>query len=202
MDTVKDVVAGTAGLSASLWGPKFLGHLVWAPLGRGYGSVVSSAVSTGVTSWLVGKASPRAARGVFIGGMIGTFAGLLSAIHCGWRSRLLPFESSHFACALPTVPPATPQAAMAANADVANKMVAAGVPPANVALATGMQGYGPMPKFLGLKDYVLAAGMRDYVSFPQNGGGQTNDAGSQGTEAGGGSNNNGSATMDASPEQF
>ena len=167
------MIAGTVGLSTSLWGPKLLGHMVWAPLGRGYGGVATSVVSVGVVSWLVGKVSPNAGRAVLAGGLIGSFAGLLSAIHCGWRGHVLPFESGLLACALPTMP--TPTAAPGSPAALA---LASGMSIAAVKASglPGLSGYGGgntagMHNLLTNEQaFRKAAGVNDYVSGQRSGG--------------------------------
>jgi hypothetical protein len=162
VDTGIKVLGGTAGLSASLWGPKLLGHMVYAPLGRGYGGVASSIVSTSVASWLIGKVSPRAGQAAFVGGMIGAFAGLLSAIHCGLRSQVLPLESGLLACALPTAPttPASAPSTLAdANAAQIQSLVNSGMPaPAAAAMVDAQN------QAAGLKDYIWSGqrGMSGY----------------------------------------
>ena len=204
----KDVLAGTFGLSASLWGPKLLGHLVWAPLGRGYGGVATSVVSSIVASKIAGYVSPTRARVTLVAGLLGSFAGLLSAIHCGWRTTVLPFETGLLACAMPTVPkpaaiPGSPAALALAGGMPLAQVKAAGLP--------GLSGYGGgvsanMNALLaneqafrsnagGLNDYVQVPGMRDYAAQIS--------AGQRGMRdyaefSGGGS----SASMDASPESF
>ncbi len=180
--TAKDVVAGTVGLSVSLWGPKLLGFKVWAPLGRGYGGGATSIASAGLVSWLVGKVSPSAGRSVLAGGLLGSFAGLLSAVVCGFRQQALPFETGLLACALPTMPgpsaiPGSPAAMALAGGMPMSAVVAARLP--------GLSGYGGgnyagVNNLLsneqayrssagGMNDYVAqlqagAQGMRDYVS--------------------------------------
>lgn len=207
LETGKDVLAGTFGLSASLWGPKLAGFGLWAPLGRGYGGVATSIVSSIVASKITGWISPSRARITLLTGLIGSFAGLLSAIHCGWRTQILPFETGLLACALPTMPGPT-----AAPGSPAALALSAGMPLAQVKASglPGLQGYGGgltrgMTNLLsneqafrsaaggvndfvqsGMRDYAQqiqagAVGMRDYATFSSSGS---------------------SAGMDASPETF
>lgn len=220
-DTATQVLAGTVGLSASLWGPKLAGHLVWAPLGRGWGGVATSVVSVGIVSGLTSMASPKAGRAALIGGLIGSFAGAISALHCGMRSRLLPVESSLLACALPTAPVGGSQ-----KQSMIDGLVAGGTPPAVAAM---------MAQASGLKDFVSAPGLdtarfqkpglQDYIEELQKRGmqgydGGDNAAGMQNLLAnesafrrsvgvndfaefpGRSSDRTSTASMDASPESF
>lgn len=149
------VLGGTLGLSASLWGPKLAGHLLYAPLGRGWGGVVTSLVTVGLFSGVLGIWFPNAARAALASGLIGTFAGAMSAAHCGIRNTILPFESGLLACALPTMPQSAPVGpTSAAGQAMYNSQVAAGVP-----AAIAMQNV----KQAGLADYVPApTGMHGY----------------------------------------
>lgn len=188
-NTAQQVISGTVGLSASLWGPKLLGHLVWAPLGRGFGGVATSVISTVVVSKIVGKVSPAAGQAVLFGGLLGSFAGLISAIACGVRRKVLPFESGLLACALPTVPAANPQVnALQAQAAAGNPVAAAALKSLGMAdYASGMSGYGGgnaagVDRMLaGEQSFRRAVGVQDYANY-------------------GGSGS--SASMDASPESF
>ena len=178
LDTGAQVVAGTVGLSASLWGPKLAGHLIWAPLGRGWGGVATSVVSVGLVSGLTYWASPRHGRAVLVGGLIGSLAGALSALHCGIRTQLLPFETGLLACALPTNP-----ASGSTRANFLTAQLAMGIP-AQVAeqnatriglsdYVTGMSGYGGgnpvgVDRMLAAEASVRrASGVGDYAQFNQ-----------------------------------
>lgn len=191
IETGTQVVAGTAGLSVALWGPKLLGFYVKPQLGRGWGGVASSVVSVSVVSSLVSMVSPRAGRAMLAGGLIGAFAGALSALSCKTRMQALPFETALLACALPT----TPKQTMAPEAIAALKAAAAaGNPQAQAQLkAAGMSGLSadinqiiagenafrqgadsPFRNALGLSDFVGSNqqfgsfgqfGMRDYTQF-------------------------------------
>ncbi len=202
------VLAGTVGFSASLWGPKLAGHMIWAPLGRGWGGVATSVVSVGLVSGLTSMASPRAGKAALIGGLIGSFAGALSALHCSSRQKLLPVESGLLACALPTSPSGgtrgNMQLALAAaggNPLVAAQMLASGAPIPGMSdfvtpgmgdyvselAARGMSGYGGgnapgMQNLLANEQgFRKAVGVNDYAQFQTSGS---------------------SASMDASPESF
>lgn len=174
LGTVKDVVSGTVGLSASLWGPKLAGFFVWAPLGRGYGGVVTSVVTTGVLSYLAGRyVSSRAGAAVLAGGLLGAAAGLLSAVHCKSRQTLLPFESGLLACALPTMPPKPAGAAGYATP---------GILPGSVERMLADESAQRFNTY-GISDYAQrpGGGLHDYAQFPAS---------------------QSSSGMDASPESF
>lgn len=192
--TGKDVLAATFGMSAALWGPKLAGFGLWAPLGRGYGGVATSVVSSVVASTITSFVSPSRARITLISGLAVSFAGLLSAIHCGWRTQVLPFETGLLACAMPTMPgpsvtPGSPAAlALAAGTPIA-QVRAMGLPGLAdyVTVPRGMAGYGGgnaagvSALLANEQAFRRAAGVNDYATF------QTSES---------------SKGMDASPETF
>lgn len=162
-ETAVQVVGGAAGLSVSLWGPKLLGFYVKPQLGRGWGGVASSVASVAVVSGIVRMFNPRLGRAVFVGGLIGSLAGALSAISCKVRTVALPIETGLLACALPTNP---------AGSSVQQQLAAAGVPAgaaAQIAQAAGLRGFGeylgatPVGSIVaGEASFRNALGMGDY----------------------------------------
>ena len=204
--TAKDVLAGTFGLSASLWGPKLAGFGIWAPLGRGYGGVATSVVSSVIASRITGWISPSRARITLISGLLGSFAGLLSAIHCGWRTQILPFETGLLACALPTMPGPTVVPGSPADVAIKNGMPLAAV---RAARLPGLSGYGG-GNAAGVQNLLSneqafrhAAGVNDFVPSGMNDYVQQNMAGSVGMRDYATFSSAGSSQgMDASPESF
>ena len=157
-DTAVSVVGGAAGLSVSLWGPKLLGFYVRPQLGRGWGGVASSVASVAIVSGIVHTVSPRVARAMFVGGLIGSLAGALSAISCKARTMALPLETGLLACALPTNP-------SGAAGGVQQQLLAAGVPAAAAAQIAAAAGGGGVKDYL--SDYLNGVGVSQIVAGEQ-----------------------------------
>jgi hypothetical protein len=165
VDTGVQVLAGTVGLSASLWGPKLAGNLISPRLGRGWGGVATSLVSVGLVSGLTGYVSPRAGRAAMAGGLLGVFAGIVSAISCSFRQTVLPFETGLLACALPNNPAAPLTAGQVNQARAAMAMTQpTGV---NDFVTRGMRDYGGPGNSAGVQALINAqsAGMKDYAQY-------------------------------------